>query len=233
MHKSLLTGVSAAALLLTVATASAGGNDPMGADSGWYASLFGGASILQDFDNDYNYAGGKTGVDLETDVGFVVGVAAGKRIWESFRADVEIAYSNNNADGFDFDTGVAPYPADGDVDSLTVLANLWYDHDMGSGFTPYVGGGAGIGVVWGDYNQSVPAAPGKLVDGSDVGFAFQVGAGVNYALTEAIDLTVGYRFKGILDLSLNSTIAASGDKKGDLYSHSVIAGIVWKFTGPY
>jgi opacity protein-like surface antigen len=197
---------------------------------GWYISFFGGLSLHEDFKTDYNSSGTDYSEALDTKEGFVIGGAAGTCFMETFRADVEVAYSNNDAEYF---TGF-PNNVSGDLDTLTVLGNLWYDFDTGTMFKPYIGGGAGIGIVWGDYNYDPPLVPpGQIVKGHDLGFAFQLGAGVNIPVSQSVDFTIGYRFKGILDLHMNSTFLAATDHEGDLYSHNVIAGIVWKLPPSY
>jgi opacity protein-like surface antigen len=232
MKKSIAAGVSAAALMLSASIATAADYEPVPPiiGCGWYVSLFGGLSLLDDFKTDYSSSGISYSESLDTKEGFVIGGAAGTCLNENLRTDVEVAYSHNRARDF---TG-SPYDVDGDLESLTVLGNLWYDIKTGSMFTPYFGGGAGVGVVWGDYNYDPPLVPpGQIVDDSDLGLAFQLGAGVNINLTESFDLTLGYRFKGIVDLELDSTFLAATPHEGDLYSHNFIAGLVWKFPAPY
>ncbi|NOT42837.1 MAG: porin family protein [Alphaproteobacteria bacterium] len=74
---------------------------------------------------------------------------------------------------------------DGLVSSFTVMANAWADFDLG-GIKPYIGGG--IGYAFNQVNAS------RLLNGNDNDFAWQLGAGVNVALTEKWDLGVGYRY---------------------------------------
>ena len=38
--------------------------------------------------------------------------------------------------------------------------------------------------------------------GTDENFAFQVGGGFQFGLTETVSLDVGYRFRGILDVDI-------------------------------
>ena len=67
------------------------------------------------------------------------------------RVEVEVAYRQNQVDGV-FTSNTAGTPQTGVVDydhtSFSVLANVWYDIPIGSGFTPYIGGGVG----WADTN---------------------------------------------------------------------------------
>lgn len=78
------------------------------------------------------------------DEAWTLGGGIGMYFSSAIRGDITVDYR--------MDTGVEGYKPVGDlnngdrsfdVDSTVVLANLYYDIDMGSRFTPYIGGGIG------------------------------------------------------------------------------------------
>lgn len=103
----------------------------------------------------------------------------------------------------------------------SLFLNAYYDIATGSKFTPYVGAGVGVSrlkVEFKDDNDKYTK--------SSTNFAWQVGAGVSYAMTEAWALDLGYRYMDNGDVTLN----AKGDKvKTDSQSHNVSLGLRYTF----
>ena len=76
------------------------------------------------------------------------------------------------------------------VTSMDLIASVYYDVDTGSEITPYIGVGGGISnvtVKQDDDSKSVLA------------LSFQGAAGIGYAITEDLTLTLGYRLTGAMD----------------------------------
>ncbi len=201
------------------------------ATQGWYVSLFGGASFLQEFDITYTDSGTAGMSDTGTDAGFIVGGAVGMEINPNMRAEVEVSYFKNDVDKLSYPYFSQVFSASGDVSSVNLMANVWFDIDMGGGFTPYIGGGAGVGFV--DASAAFPDPPNNYDEysGSDVGFAFQVGGGVQYGLTETIGLDLGYRYRGVMDVTLPSGYPNQLNASTDIYGHFVQAGITINLNG--
>jgi opacity protein-like surface antigen len=108
-------------------------------------------------------------------------------------------------------------PISADFEIQTLLFNLWYDIDINGPITPYIGGGIGYGDV--EFKTPFGSA-------DDDGFAYQLGAGVKYAVNQQWHLDVGYRFKDILEIDIFG--APLGDD--DLQSHSIRAAVTYKFN---
>ena len=224
MKKTLLIACAASALSLFAANAQAADVPPAPETSGFYVSLFGGASFLNDVETDYNGSSDdQYTVDPKT--GYILGGAIGMRVWDPLRAEVEVSYSRWKIDDEvrhnDHDDA-----AKGDMEAFYVLGNLWYDIDTGTVFTPYVGGGAGVGFADADTefnDQDYGYGNGNA------GFAFQLGAGAKFNLTENIALDVGYRFKGILDVDFDDNDGEGTYEGADLYSHNVQGGVTFGF----
>ncbi len=69
-------------------------------------------------------------------------------------------------------------------------------------------------------------------------FAWNVGAGVNYALTEFVELSVGYRYVGLgkREIDLFQRVAPDGDVKFDPQIHELRVQIrveVFEFLSPW
>lgn len=74
----------------------------------------------------------------------------------------------------------------------TTLANVWRDVAVGQHAAVYAGAGAGVG----GYRETV--ANGAADHGGRVtDFAWQVGGGATYAVTDRVTLDAGYRYYGV------------------------------------
>jgi len=269
MRNMLYAGVAGAAMILGANAASAAdlytpppaeqAIAPAPAPSGgWYIGVFGGAAFPldmktrayafegDDFSSAEFFGSGKTSFDT----GWLVGGNIGYELGNGLRGEVEVSYmqaGNDKVKGrygevYDVDgdgelfLGRGSVKAGGDLSATFVLANLWYDFDMGTPFRPYIGGGVGVAFV--DQNLKVFGA--KLIDDSTTAFAFQAGAGFKWALSDAIDLDLGYRFKGALDAKLKDRgyytdgvyeAGYTSNSKDDLFVHTVQAGLTFHFGG--
>ncbi len=102
--------------------------------------------------------------------------------------------------------------------------NGLYDINTGTQFTPYVG--AGVGFV----NASLSGArlagsPIGTYNGSDTGFAYQAIAGVSYAVTPRLSLTVDYRY-----VATDATVKSGGTRWDvENANHIFTTGFRWAF----
>lgn len=191
------------ALSLAAGTASA---DGMSEARGWYAGLFAGAAWPSDFD-------ANSADSFSVDTGFAFGGVIGKQVADNVRAELEI--SNWSADA---DCAGKCGATNLDIDTLSILGNVWVDIPAGAEVTPYVGGGLGMAGV---------SMDGADDDGPSWNFAWQLGAGVRMALAPATTLDLGYRYK--------STTAEADDfgfpfdNDADADAHVLQAGVSFKF----
>lgn len=117
--------------------------------------------------------------------------------------------------------------------TLSLMANAWYDLDVGIGFTPYLGGGLGIQYVRYEIDRPrdlsrfepevVSAARTIGGDDGDWVLAYQIGGGVAYRLMESLVVQVGYRYMGAGDPKLTSLSDSSA--KSEAGNHVFRAGI--------
>ena len=82
-----------------------------------------------------------------------------------------------------------------DLSALSLMANAWYDIDTGTRFTPYIGGGLGVARVSIAAIENVSGIDGSI--STQTVFAYQVGVGVDYSVTENITIGLGYRYLGV------------------------------------
>jgi opacity protein-like surface antigen len=100
------------------------------------------------------------------------------------------------------------HPEWADLSFTTVMANGYYDFDMGSGLSPYVTAGAGIA----DVNTA-----DNYVD--QTVFAWKVGAGVGVKLASNVTFDLGYQY--LSPEGLSSVI----HEKVNWAGHNILAGI--------
>lgn len=231
MNKGLLfAAVAAAGLTLGMAAAKAADIEPTPEPASWYVSLFGGATWLDDVDVSYDYNGNPNDAELDSKTGFIVGGAIGTHLFtDDLRVEIEAAYSENKLKQIDFDGPGGQYDISGKFGILTFMGNLWYDIPLSDEIKPYLGGGAGVAIVDGDFHYSGDDA--DAFNSTEVAFAFQLGAGLRWAVTDNITLDVGYRFRGIDGPTFDGGDFVGSDKYDTdwFYSHNVIAGVSFGF----
>jgi len=102
------------------------------------------------------------------------------------------------------------------VTSLDVIASVYYDVDTGSEIVPYIGVGGGLSQV---------TVKEKGESKSVAAIAFQGAAGIGYAITEDLVVTLGYRLTGTMDADFPD---GGGTLKMTL-GHNVELGIRFSF----
>ncbi|MEM9706094.1 MAG: P44/Msp2 family outer membrane protein [Pseudomonadota bacterium] len=235
------------AKILMISTALVGAATAAQAQpDGYYVSLSGGASFLDNsvnegaFDGDFVSGAGTmipagttlpsgtpVGWTTEFDTGFTISGAAGVRFWDNWRSELEVAYqdvgvgTHNGVSAADIPLGgedagvlitgsdnlgadVATIVADGqgDVSTVFVFANLYYDIDLGGPVTPYVG--IGIGGAFANV-EFVPSGVG-IIDDSASAVAGQIMAGLSVEVSPQIEAFAGYRYRAASDLGVDVSL---------------------------
>lgn len=191
--KSILAATTACALVAAAPSANAGD---------LYVSVFGGLNMLAD-DSGPVYSDATSAWSSDADTGFVLGGTVGTTLdrWaQGLRVEMEVSYRRNDLGGsYVTDATVNPDTGtiDGNLSTFAILANVWYEFDIGSKMRPYVGGGVG----WGRMNGDMVAltSSGTSVETSDdniteSGFAWQLGLGGLYEVSPGVDVGIGYRY---------------------------------------
>jgi opacity protein-like surface antigen len=116
------------------------------------------------------------------------------------------------------------------VEVGTLFANVYFDIPLGWVITPYIGGG--LGMSWLDYRTRLSATEngnGPLtVEGSDDSweFAWNVGAGIAWFMTESIALDFNYRY---VDAGEASTNIEGFNSQADIILHEFLLGLRFTF----
>lgn len=129
------------------------------------------------------------------DNAYAVGAGAGYK-WQWFRTDVTADYSWKTA--IQADTALGPYSAN--VESTTLLANVYVDFGTWSGFTPYVGVGAGMSRLSVD-DLVDPATGSPVVAAHSWRPSWAVMAGTSFQFSPNFVVDVGYRYLSLGDAS--------------------------------
>ena len=155
---------------------------------------------------------------MEYDTGWALGGALGYD-FNRFRVEGEISYQTNDIDKVGA-MGVS-LAASGDVSSLAFLINGYFDFVNDSAFTPYITAGLGYAQI--DLNDFNVAGSGESdYSDDDSVFAYQVGLGVGYAVTEKVTIDVKYRYFATEDLEFDTT-------EVDVASHNFLFGVRFNF----
>lgn len=193
--KSVLLGSAALLALGTLQSATAEAGN-------MYFSVLGGA----DWSNaDVKVAGSFTTVPFTghatASTGFVLGGALGYdlsgAVTPGLRIEAEVAKRQDYEHGQGH-TGA--YAQHGDLDfqseTWSVMANIWYDVDTGTRWSPYLGGGAGWAQskVGGHMVGATATTLAITGHGENSGFAWQLGVGLDCAIKPGVTVGLGYRY---------------------------------------
>lgn len=211
---------------------------------GLYGAIGAGLNYMgyeNDVSTDSSSTPGPFQFDSSTDMDNGIGVyaALGYDWGNNWRTEVEFSYRDNSIDQIDPDgAGFSGWPAgtiNGDYTTLALMGNLIYDFNNDSSFTPYLGIGAGLGIVDPDIvgfvNPGAPTSPMTIAYGSTkAGFAYQGIAGIAVDLAQDLKLDLSYRYFETLKEEFSGTVNGSPARidVGNA-SHSLFAGLRWNF----
>ena len=193
--KRVLLASSAVAIILAMS--------PVAEASGsLYFSAFGGANWLRSDANPFLSSSSSTSQSLRAsaDTGFVIGAAVGLHLdnWlNGLRAEWEASYRRNKVHGIWTESGTSSGPFEGRESTFAMMANVWYDINIGSKLVPYVGGGVGAATA---QNSGVIIDVSRIAfvdatfDNRYFGMAWQLGAGVHYEFMHGANIGLGYRY---------------------------------------
>lgn len=152
---------------------------------------------------------------FDSDVSY--GAGAGYQFNDMLRADATLDIFNSNMDGHSFSSSVCD-PGQGagtacgfnhaaDFRAIGIMGNLYADLGTFAGFTPYLGGGAGVtNLQWGNVTESPYCLDGAgTCNGTTYAantykgmeswrFSYALMAGVSYDITPSLKFDLGYRY---------------------------------------
>lgn len=206
-----------------------------------YASVFAGFTAPTTITGAYY---GYSAIELDAGWGFAGGVAAGTHITSNLRGEFELSFTHRSVNDIDFmrDWNCTDDDCDarGHLTTLYMLGNVWWDYDMGGGFTPYVGGGVGAALVMPSLSLYEGGGSDPMEYSWDVPSlapAAQLGVGVKYDIADNMAVELGYRAKAVLgahfadsQYSCGSGGTGACDADDIMYvEHVVQAGLTFEF----
>ena len=210
-------------------------------DHNWYMGIEGGLLWAQDlefdgtansegpvFFSDYYQLDFKTGLDIDVIGGYDFGFV---------RTEVEFGYKTADIDevgGLGFTEG-SPIDGDGSVRVKSVMANALIDFGNEDGFSVYGGGGLGLAEV----KVSDSTSSSNNFSLKDSGLAWQLIAGVRYAVWDNVQMGLKYRyFQGPrIEDNLTFSNRFSVDLDSNRFrSHSLLFSVIYhageKYVAP-
>lgn len=219
---------SASVVALILAASNAWAGESYGPYLGGYGTFVMPDSV--DVDGDADGDGIKDYAKATFDNGWGVGSITGYD-YGALRFEAEVGYRMFDGSRIEdlalgLPGGGAVAAGDFDLKSefglLTVMANVLYEFENDSRFTPYVGAGLGAGWMFVDTPNTISSGIG-VADGNDVGFAYQGIAGAKVDVAEALAAFVDYRYLGTSDIQVN-------EFKTSYSTHNVTAGLIYTFS---
>ena len=214
-----------------------------GSGNGWYVSGNVGAAVAGAMDStgeteDVGEGGvlitSRAKAELTTDTGFGLDAAVG-HAWGNLRLEGEVSWSRLEVDELKLDESPnleVDVEWGGEVSALGLMANGWYDIDTGTQWVPYIGGGLGAarvefglgatGTITDLDDGEVTTHDGSITTSKDWVFAYQIGAGVGYRVSDTAVVQLGYRFLGTGEGDFDGT-------KEKLQIHRVSVGVRYRF----
>ncbi|MDR2412595.1 MAG: outer membrane beta-barrel protein [Rickettsiales bacterium] len=155
-----------------------------------------------------------------------VGYDFGKVGEGNIRAEFEFGFGeSSNYKTTNTHPAAAGAQMDVDLRAFTFIANVYYDIDTGTEFSPYLGLGAGLA------HASVNTAPEDGIDTAHIskdGFVWNLNAGLSYNIDENWALDLGYRWLNFGNFS--GTTKVNGYKlEGHLDEHEILLGARYRF----
>ncbi|MDR2489734.1 MAG: porin family protein [Desulfovibrio sp.] len=123
------------------------------------------------------------------------------------------------------------------VSLQTLMLNAWVDIPTGTAFTPYLGGGVGFGFVNYKARMGFVDTQGVVDSGSEssstneTNFAWSLGGGVAYDVTDNWTVDLGYRYidAGKARVSFTDEDGTWGKSKAKVQTHDVMVGVRYTF----
>jgi opacity protein-like surface antigen len=202
-----------------------------------YVSGMGGISWMQNMTLKEVYQRSSGNHSIEYDLGSGVNILGAIGCdYGSYRFEGEIGYQQNNLKtGSEFVNGsiyastpASPYAMKGDVSALSLIANGYYDFNLGQKVELYATTGIGVAQVsFHDENDVVNPDPGYT--GHETTLAWQVGAGLAAPIADNVKLDLRYRYFATTDFSMSkgagATYRSDNAYNTNLSSHSVLLGL--------
>ncbi|EIP3425167.1 porin family protein [Salmonella enterica] len=117
------------------------------------------------------------------------------------------------------------------VQLQTVMANVYYDIDTGTAWTPYVDGGIGFAHIKLDQRADSSDDTGDSRSGNKNRFAWGLGAGVAYAIDTnwTVDMSYRYLNAGKVEANLTDPDGTTSKAQAKVDAHDVMLAVRYTF----
>ncbi len=214
-----------------------GGNFFGGGCGDRYISLYGGWVDYYDTSIDVTIAGqanGSAQLEFNSNAGWAIGGAFGRRIGCNLRTELETGYRDNTLDSAEISftaPGAATVFVEDDVDGRIQMYLGMYNvyWDFGSQcqrLRPYVGAGAGVAFI--DARVSTESLGGIAAELDESAFAWQAMAGASWRMSDRAELFSEYRIFGTDDEELtlaSGALGTSASAEFETMSNNVMFGV--------
>jgi OOP family OmpA-OmpF porin len=186
---------------------------------GWYVGA--GVGGTMPVDATAHFGGGPTTGTRAEDINLDVLANAGYAWANGVHLEGEYFHNQNNINHVGIGNG------NGHLTNNAAFANVLYDFQTGTRFTPYIGGGAGPD--WVNVAGVGRGGTGYL-RGETLVMGYQAIAGVATQLDPNWAVTADYRYIGSFDPKVDST--SGGQGRIDNASHNIVVGLRYSFDAP-
>lgn len=146
------------------------------------------------------------------------------------RAEIEYAIRTNSETEWDLKSNANAANLKGQWNLQTLFLNAYWDFHNDTAFTPYIGGGVGMGFIQSKYELEVAGLGSDSYNETNTVFAWNAGAGVAYAITDNLSADLAYRFVGLGYHENDKTVGDTKFKVGMApYANEFSLGIRYTF----
>ncbi len=228
MKKTKRYGLAAASVAAMATAASAHAQAPQDLYANCYYGAEGGVAFAQNTSIIDNTGFGGAGTTIKFDAGWRAGGYAGYRVCRYFSAQLDSGVIWNNITTVG--NNLAAEGASAHLEQIPVMWEGYFTYPVGR-FKPFLL--AGAGADFGTFDSSgIPGSGGGPATvphyrASDTTFAYEVGFGFTYALTEHLEIGADYKLLGTTD---HSWTANNINLKTDgTMVHTLEATLSWRF----
>ena len=201
-----------------------------------YASGMAGISWMQNMDAINTYSENSPHFDAKYDLTSGINLLGAVGCdYGTYRIEGELGYQSNDLKSM---TGLHVLdqgwegPVKGDISVVSILANGYYDFDLGSKVQLYAT--AGVGAAQISFNKlgtdNVAFHDPGVYSNDETTLAWQVGAGLAVPISDHVKLDLRYRYFATTDVTISSEsffyyVNESDPIKTNVSSHSVLLGL--------
>lgn len=189
-------------------------------EKGWYV----GSQLDWSFQDESDSTVSSVTNEIDYNTGWGLSGEVGYGWGNGLRVAGELVYRNATVDGV---SGTNSGAAGGGIHNKAIMANVYYDIETGTRFTPYVGAGVGGSYVDADNLRTIN---GTTLDDSSFELAYQGIVGTAVDLDGPWDFTLDYRYFATPDVKFKTSAATTAETTNS--SHNLMVGLRYVFAEP-